>query len=67
MPESRDVHTAIAVIDAMDDSVGTDDDLPNGWIIEFRDDATQLGKLTKPFGVAYEKLTETDRPFWRIQ
>ena len=67
VPESGYVHAAIAVIDAVDDPVGADDDLANGWIVELRHDAAQLGKVGQAFGVADEELAESDRAFRRIQ
>ena len=47
MPESGNVHPAIAVINTVDDAVGANDNLANGWIAELRHDPPISGKSAR--------------------
>jgi hypothetical protein len=67
VPKSDDIHSAIGMVNAIDDTVGTHNNLANRGNIELRDDASQLGKLRETFRMANEELSECDRPLRRIQ
>jgi len=60
MPESGNVHTAIAVIDAVDDTVGTNDNLAQRGIAEFGHDSAHLREISEALGIADEELAEND-------
>lgn len=51
MPEANDLDPPLFVVDAVDDSVCPDDDLPNAFIINFGDDPASFGKPAQAFGV----------------
>jgi hypothetical protein len=55
--KSGDVHPAVAVIHAINDSVGANDDLAKRGIPEFRNDPPQLREFGKPLGAVDQKLT----------
>lgn len=63
MPKSENIYTAIAVINTVDDAIGTNNDLANAWIAELRNHATHLGKIGQTLGAAYQKPTESDGIF----
>ena len=60
MPESSNVHAAVAVIDSMDNAVGANDNLANGWIVELGNNAAHFGKVCKTLGAVEQKLTKRD-------
>jgi hypothetical protein len=60
MPKSENVYAAIAVINTIDNAVSANNDLTNGWIVQFRNDATHLRKIGEALGAADEKPTESD-------
>jgi len=62
MPESGNIHSAIAVVNAVNDTVGADDNLSNGWISKFWHHAAHLREVGETLGAADEKLGERDRP-----
>jgi hypothetical protein len=60
MPEPTDVHTTIFVIDAVNDPISADNDLADGWILEFRDNSTRLWKAREALGAANKQLAKPD-------
>ena len=60
VPKSSNINAAIGVIDTVDDSVGANDDLSDGWIVKLGNHSAHLGKVGKPLGAAEEKLAEPD-------
>jgi len=64
MPKSNNVYSAISMVHAINDPIGTHHDLANLGKIELRNDPSQLGKLGQTLRVGYEELTESDRSLW---
>ena len=62
MPESGNIHSAIAVVHAVNDTVGADDNLANGWISKFWHHAAQLRKVGETLGAAHQKLGKRECP-----
>ena len=60
VPESSNVHAAVAMIDAVDNAVRSDDDLADGWIVELWNNAAHLGEVCETFGAVEQKLAERD-------
>jgi hypothetical protein len=64
VPKAEDVHTTIAMIDPIDDSIRANNNLPNARVFELSNDATHLGKFGEPLDAADEKLTEPHCAIW---
>ena len=62
MPESGNIHPAIALVNAVNDTAGADDNLANGWITKFRHHSTHLRKVCQPLGAADQKLGKRECP-----
>ena len=58
MPEAGYIHSASLMINAIDDPIVANDNLANGWIIEFRDDTPHLWKVSQSFDGADQKPSE---------
>jgi hypothetical protein len=52
MPESDNIDSTIAVVNAVNDTVGADDNLANGWISEFWRHAAHLREVGETLGAA---------------
>lgn len=66
MPETSYVHAAVAVVDTVDDAIGTNHDLSDGRVVELRNDSAQLRKISEALGAADEKLAKPSRTLRRI-
>jgi hypothetical protein len=62
MPEPGNIHSAIAVVHAIDDTVGADDNLANGWISKFWHYAAQLREVGQTLGATHQKLGKRGSP-----
>jgi hypothetical protein len=62
MPESGNIHSAIAAVHAVNDTVGADDNLTNGRISKFWHHAAQLREVGQTLGAAHLKLGKGDSP-----
>ena len=62
MPESGNIHSAIGVVNAVNHTVGADDNLANGGISKFWHHAAQLREVGQTLGAAHQKLGKGDSP-----
>ena len=62
MPESGNIHSAIGTVNAVNHTVGADDNLANGGISKFWHHAAQLREVGQTLGAAHQKLGKGDSP-----
>src|SRR6185369_1351952 len=62
MPEAGNLTKLFRVIDSVDDSVGSKNDLANAVIPVFRHDAPRLGKVLKTICLRYQSVSEGHCP-----
>src|ERR1035438_1847810 len=62
MPESGDIYSAIGVVNAVDDTVGADDNLANGWISKFWNHSAHLREVGETLSAADQELGKRNSP-----
>ena len=66
MPETDNIHTTISVMNAVNDAVGADNDLADGWIVELGNHPTHIGKVGKALRAADKKLPKPECALRRV-
>lgn len=68
MPESNDIHPAITVVNAVNDTIQpAHDDLPDGRIAELRNHASNLREICESLCAADKQLAKPSGALRRIQ
>ena len=67
MPESSNVHSAVGMIESVNNAIRANNDLANGRIIKLWHNTAHLWEVRETLGARKQKLAKLDGTLWRVQ